>query len=52
MGSKKHMYEILITGLLVISECAGKCRFSANLCKRALYVTAAVIVEVTCNAIC
>ena len=32
------------------SEYAGECRFSANLCKRALDVTAAVIVEATRNA--
>ena len=42
------MYEILVTGPLCTSECAG--RFSANLCKRALDVTAGVIVEVTRNA--
>ena len=44
------MYEILFTGPLCTSECAGECRFSANLCKRALDVTADVIVEVTRNA--
>ena len=44
------MYEILITGPLGTSECAGECRFSANLCKRALDVTAVVIVEATRNA--
>ena len=42
---KTYMYEILVT-----SECAGECCFSANLCKRALDVTAAVIVEATRNA--
>ena len=35
-----YMYEILVTGPLGTSECAGECRFSANLCKRALDVTA------------
>ena len=43
------MYEILVTGPLCISECAGECRLSANLCKRVLDVTAD-IVEATCNA--
>ena len=42
------MYEILVTGPLCTSECAG--RFSANLCKRVLDVTADVIVEATRNA--
>ena len=37
------MYEILVTGPLCISECAGECRFSANLSKRVLDV----IVEAT-----
>ena len=45
-----YMYEILDTGPLCTSECAGECRFSANLCKRALDVTAGVIVEATRNA--
>ena len=43
-------YEILVTGPLCTSECAGECRLSANLCKRALDVTADVIVEATRNA--
>ena len=42
--------EILVTGPLGTSECAGECRFSANLCKRALYITADLIVEATHNA--
>ena len=50
MGSNKHMYEILVTGPLCTSECAGECRFSADLCKRALDVTADIIVEATGNA--
>ena len=45
-----YMYEILVTGPLRNSECAGECRLSANLWKRALDVTADVIVEATCNA--
>ena len=45
-----YMYEILVTGPLGTSECAGECRFSANMCKRALDVTAGVIVEATRNA--
>ena len=32
------------------SECAAECRFTVNLCKRALDVTADVIVEATRNA--
>ena len=46
------MYAILVlvTGPLGTSECAGDFRFSANLCKRALDVTAAVILEATRNA--
>ena len=44
------MYEILVTGPLGTSECAGECRFSPNLCKRALDVTGDVIVEATRNA--
>ena len=44
------MYEILVAGPLDISEYAGECSFSANLCKRALDVTAAVIIEATRNA--
>ena len=35
---------------LDISECVGECHLSANLCKRALDVTAGVIVEATHNA--
>ena len=45
-----YMYEILVTGPLCTSEYAGECRFSANLCKRALDVPTGVIVEATCNA--
>ena len=45
-----YMYEILVTGPLGICECAGECHFSANLCKRALDVTASVIVEATLDA--
>ena len=44
---RTYMYEISVTGPLCTSECAGECRLSANLCKRALDVTADVIVEVT-----
>ena len=44
------MYEILVTGPLGTPECAGECRFSANLCKRALDVTAGVFVETMRNA--
>ena len=44
------MYEILVTGPLGTSEYAGEYRFSANLCKCALDVTAGVIVEATRNA--
>ena len=44
------MYGILVRGSLGTPECAGECRFSANLCKRALDVTADVIVEATRNA--
>ena len=44
------MYEILVTGPLCTSECAGEYCFSANLCKHALDVTACVIVEATRNA--
>ena len=44
------MYEILVTGPLCTSECAGECRLYANLCKRALDVTAEVIVEAIRNA--
>ena len=43
------MYEILVTEPLRTSECAGKCRFSVKLCKRALDGTADVIVEATRN---
>ena len=42
------MYEILVTGTLGTSECAGECRFSENLFKRAL--PAGVIVEASRNA--
>ena len=42
-----YMNEILVTELLGTSECAGECRLSANLCKRALDVTADVNVEAT-----
>ena len=45
-----YMYEILVTGPLCTSECAGERRLSANLCKRALDVTAYVIVGATHNA--
>ena len=45
-----YVYEILLRGPLGTSECAGECRLSANLCKRALDVTAGVIVEATRNA--
>ena len=45
MGSnKRYMYEILVTGPLFTSECVGDCRFSANLCKRALDVTVDAVV--------
>ena len=44
------MYEILVTGPLCTSEFAGDYRFSANPCKRALDVTADVILEATRNA--
>ena len=50
MGWNKHRYEILVTGPLCTSECAGECSFSANLCKRALDLTADVITEAACNA--
>ena len=43
------MYEILVTGPLCTAECAGECHFSPNLCKRALDVTADVIVEAARN---
>ena len=42
-----YMYEISVTGQLDTFECSGECRFSANLCKRSLDVTAGVIVEAT-----
>ena len=45
-----YMYEILVTGPLCTSECFSNYRFSANLCKRALDITADVIVEATRNA--
>ena len=44
------MYEILVAEPLRTSECAGESRFSADLCKRALDVTADVIVEATRDA--
>ena len=44
------MYKILVTKPLCTSECAGECRLSANLSKRALDVTADVIVETTRNS--
>ena len=34
------LYKILVTGSLCTFECAGECRLSANLCKRALDVPA------------
>ena len=37
------MYEILVTGPLCTSECAGECSLSANLWKRALDVTADIV---------
>ena len=40
------MYEILVTEPLRTSECAGECRFSVKLCKRALDVTGDIIVRV------
>ena len=51
MFEQPYMYEILVTGPLGTSECAGECRFSANQCKRAQDVTAGVIVEATHNAV-
>ena len=45
------MYEILVTEPFRTSECAGECRFSVNLCKRVLDVTADVTVEATRNAV-
>ena len=47
---RTNIYEILVTRPLCTSECAGEYRFSANLCKRALDVTADVILEATRNA--
>ena len=44
------MYEILVIGPLCTSKCAGECRLSAKLCKRALDVNADVIVEATHDA--
>ena len=43
------MHGILVTGPLSTSECAGECLLSANLCKRALDITADVIVEAIRN---
>ena len=44
------MYEILVKGPLCTSDCAGECRFSANMYKCTLDVTANVIAEATRNA--
>ena len=44
------MNEILVTRSIHSSECAGECRFSTNLRKRALDATAGVTVEATRNA--
>ena len=44
------MYEILVTGSLGTSECAGECCFSENPSKCVLDVTRDVIVEATRNA--
>ena len=41
------MYEILVTGPLYTSECAGEGRLSVNLCKHALDVIADINVEAT-----
>ena len=49
LGWNKHMYGILVTGPLCTSECVDECRFSANLFKHALDVTADVV-EATRNA--
>ena len=38
-----YMYEILVTEPLRTSECAGECRFSVKLCKRALDVTTMIL---------
>ena len=43
------VYKIEVTGQLGTSECVGECRFSANLFKRALDVTAVVLVEAARN---
>ena len=48
---RTNMYESLVTGRLCTSECAGVCRLSAYLCKRALDVTADVIIEAIRNAL-
>ena len=45
-----YMYAIVVIGPFGTSECAGEYRFSVNLSKRALDVTAGVIVEATRNA--
>ena len=45
-----YICEILVTGPLCTSECAGECHFSANVCKHALDVTADVIVKAIRNA--
>ena len=50
MFERTYMYEILVTGPLCTSECAGKCRLPANLCKHALDITENAIVEATLNA--
>ena len=34
-----YMYEILVTGPLCTSECAGVCRFSANMLYKSLQVS-------------
>ena len=44
------MYEILVIGPSCTSQRAGEFRLSANLCKRALDVTANAIVEAIRNA--
>ena len=45
-----YMYEILVTGPLCTSECAGECGVSANMCKRTLDINADVIAEVIVDA--
>ena len=46
---RTYMHEILVASPLCTSKRAGVCRFSVNLWKRALDVTADVIVEATRN---